>query len=72
MKKTKITHESKTPEEFATRIREHAKRLDEGKKPVKPKRLDILADSNFKLTDAFWDPLPEEELRLWEGEGEDD
>jgi prevent-host-death family protein len=24
------------------------------------------------LPDAFWfDPLPEEELRLWEGEGED-
>jgi prevent-host-death family protein len=24
----------------------------------------------FVLTDAFWQPLPEEELRLWNGEGE--
>lgn len=38
--------------------------------PVKKKRLGILADSGFKLTEAFWEPLPEEELRLWEGESE--
>ena len=25
----------------------------------------------IKMTDAFFDPLPEEELRLWNGEGED-
>jgi len=39
--------------------------------PVKKKsRLGALYDPNFKLTDAFWEPLPEEELRLWEGGGE--
>lgn len=34
------------------------------------KRLGLLADSGIKISDSFWDPLPEEELRLWEGEGE--
>jgi hypothetical protein len=72
MKTTKITHKSKTPEEFFTRIREHAKCLDEDKESPAPKRLGILEDPNFKIPDSFWDPLPEEELRLWEGEGEDD
>jgi prevent-host-death family protein len=27
-------------------------------------------DPNFKVSPDFWDPLPEDELRLWEGEGE--
>lgn len=42
----------------------------EAAKPVRVKRLGILAGSGFKLTNAFWEPLPEEELRLWEGEEE--
>jgi prevent-host-death family protein len=37
---------------------------------VKSKRLGVCYDPNFKLGDAFWEPLPEEELRLWNGEGE--
>jgi antitoxin (DNA-binding transcriptional repressor) of toxin-antitoxin stability system len=38
--------------------------------PTPKKRLGGLEDPNFVLTDAFWEDLPEEELRLWEGEGE--
>lgn len=38
--------------------------------PHKPQRLGFLLDPNFKLPDSFWEPLPEEELRLWEGEEE--
>jgi antitoxin (DNA-binding transcriptional repressor) of toxin-antitoxin stability system len=38
--------------------------------PVVKKRLGVLYDPNFVLGDAFWEPLPEEELKLWEGEGE--
>lgn len=38
--------------------------------PVAKKRLGALYDPNFVLTDAFWEPLPEEELRLWNGEGD--
>lgn len=38
--------------------------------PVKKKRLGALATPGFKLTDAFFEPLPEEELRLWDGEAE--
>ncbi len=37
---------------------------------VKHKRVGFMEDPNFKLTDAFWEPLPEDELRLWNGEGE--
>ena len=70
MKKTKMTHKSKTQEEFFARVREHAKHLDEGQKAPAPKRLGLLKDSGIKLTEAFWEPLPEEELKLWEGEGE--
>ena len=33
-------------------------------------RLGALYDPNFKVSPTFWDPLPEEELRLWEGENE--
>jgi len=35
------------------------------------KRLGAMYTPEFVLTDAFWEPLPEEELRLWEG-GDDD
>ena len=38
--------------------------------PIKPKakkRLGFMYTPGFKLTEAFWEPLPEEELRLWEG-----
>jgi prevent-host-death family protein len=38
--------------------------------PTPKKRLGGLEDPNFVLTDAFWDDLPEDELKLWEGEGE--
>lgn len=38
--------------------------------PVKKKRLGVRETPGFVLGDAFWEPLPEEELRLWEGEGE--
>lgn len=38
--------------------------------PQKHKRLGALETPGFVLGDAFWEPLPEEELRLWEGEGE--
>jgi len=30
--------------------------------PVEKKRLGILQDTTFRLTEAFWEPLPEEEL----------
>lgn len=39
--------------------------------PKEPQRLGLLYDANCKLTDGFWDPLPEDELRLWD-EGEPD
>jgi prevent-host-death family protein len=38
--------------------------------PVEKKRLGVLETPGFALSDAFWEPLPEEELRLWEGEEE--
>ncbi|HEX7362346.1 MAG TPA: type II toxin-antitoxin system prevent-host-death family antitoxin [Bryobacteraceae bacterium] len=38
--------------------------------PVKKKRLGVRENPDFVLGDAFWEPLPEEELRLWEGEEE--
>lgn len=38
--------------------------------PVKVQRLGFLYDPNFELGEAFWEPLPDEELRLWNGEGE--
>ena len=36
----------------------------------RPQRLGVMKTPGFKLTEAFWEPLPEEELRLWEGEDE--
>jgi prevent-host-death family protein len=38
--------------------------------PVAKKRLGALETPGFILTDEFFEPLPEEELRLWNGEGE--
>ena len=38
--------------------------------PVKKKRLGALKTPGFVLTEAFFEPLPEEELKLWNGEGE--
>lgn len=35
--------------------------------PVKAKRVAGKYKGLFKLTDAFFEPLPEEELALWEG-----
>ncbi len=40
--------------------------------PVKKKRIGFLDMPGFELGDAFWEPLPEEELRLWNGEGDED
>ena len=36
--------------------------------PAGKKRLGALLTPEFVLTDAFFEPLPEEELRLWSGE----
>jgi antitoxin (DNA-binding transcriptional repressor) of toxin-antitoxin stability system len=41
-------------------------------KPVKTSRLGFMETPGFELTEAFWEPLPEEELALWNGEGDDD
>jgi prevent-host-death family protein len=38
--------------------------------PVARKRLGALETPGFVLTEAFFEPLPEAELRLWNGEGE--
>jgi antitoxin (DNA-binding transcriptional repressor) of toxin-antitoxin stability system len=38
--------------------------------PVAKKRLGVLETPGFVLTDAFFEPLPEEELGLWNGDGE--
>ena len=33
--------------------------------PIAKKRLGILETQGFQLTGAFFEPLPEEDLRLW-------
>lgn len=38
--------------------------------PIGKKRLGVRETPWFVLTDAFFEPMPEEELRLWNGEGE--
>ena len=38
-------------------------------KPTAKKRLGALETEGFALTPAFFEPLPEDELRLWNGEG---
>ena len=38
--------------------------------PRAKKRLGALETPGFHLPDRFWEPLPEDELRLWNGDGE--
>lgn len=38
--------------------------------PAAPKRLGVRETPGFVIPDSFWEPLPEEELRLWNGEGD--
>lgn len=38
--------------------------------PVVKKRLGALETPGFVLPEAFFEPLPEDELRLWSGDGE--
>jgi prevent-host-death family protein len=38
--------------------------------PIAKKRLGALETPGFALTEAFFEPLPEDELRLWSGEAE--
>lgn len=42
----------------------------EAVQPVARKRLGALETPGFRLTPAFDEPLPEQELRLWEGGNE--
>jgi antitoxin (DNA-binding transcriptional repressor) of toxin-antitoxin stability system len=37
--------------------------------PIARKRLGVLEPPGFSFTPAFYEPLPEDELRLWNGEG---
>jgi prevent-host-death family protein len=37
---------------------------------VEKKRLGVFETPGFVLPDSFFEPLPEEELRAWEGDGE--
>jgi len=37
---------------------------------VPKKRLGVLETPGFVLSEQFFEPLPEEELRLWNGDGE--
>jgi hypothetical protein len=38
--------------------------------PIEKKRLGALAAAEFTIPESFFEPLPEEELRLWNGEEE--
>jgi antitoxin (DNA-binding transcriptional repressor) of toxin-antitoxin stability system len=38
--------------------------------PVKKKRLGALETPGFVLSEQFFEPLPDDELRLWNGGGE--
>ena len=42
----------------------------QGFRPSAKKRLGFLETPGFQLIDAFFQPLPEEELRRWSGEEE--
>jgi len=53
----------------AGRARTPVARL-EGIQPVAKKRLGALETPGFGMSEAFFEPLPEEELRLWNGGGE--
>ncbi len=39
-------------------------------RPVAKKRLGALETPGFVLSERFFEPLPEEELKLWDGGGE--
>jgi prevent-host-death family protein len=39
-------------------------------RPMRKKRLGALETPGFVLPEQFFEPLPEEELRLWNGDGE--
>jgi prevent-host-death family protein len=41
----------------------------EALQPVRKKRLGVMETPGFALTQAFFDPLPEDEQRFWNGEG---
>lgn len=40
--------------------------------PIEPKRTPVFGALKgiVKFDESFWDPLPEDELRLWNGEGD--
>jgi prevent-host-death family protein len=38
--------------------------------PLRKKRLGALETPGFVLPESFFEPLPHEELKLWNGEGE--
>lgn len=38
-------------------------------RPIGKKRLGVLATPGFVLSKAFFEPLPDDELALWDGEG---
>jgi antitoxin (DNA-binding transcriptional repressor) of toxin-antitoxin stability system len=38
--------------------------------PVAKKRLGVIETPGFVLSEKFFEPLPEDELRLWNGGGE--
>jgi antitoxin (DNA-binding transcriptional repressor) of toxin-antitoxin stability system len=38
--------------------------------PLAKRRLGFMEHLGIEIPDSFFDPLPEEELRLWNGEGE--
>jgi len=38
----------------------------------KKRRLGIMYNPEFQIPDTFWEPLPEEELKLWEGGTDED
>jgi prevent-host-death family protein len=42
----------------------------EALQPVAKKRLGVLETPGFVLSERFFEPLPEEELGLWDGGGE--
>jgi prevent-host-death family protein len=39
-------------------------------KPVKFQRLGLYETPGWELGEAFWEPLPDDELRMWNGQGE--
>ena len=38
--------------------------------PVAKRRLGAMLIPGYEIPESFWDPLPEEELKLWEGGGD--